>query len=84
LIFDSPPIEGAVDPLILAGIADRVILVVSCLSTRKYQVSWGKRMLDEVGAKTIGVVLNRSTVQTRGYYHYYYGTKSYVEREKVV
>jgi Mrp family chromosome partitioning ATPase/capsular polysaccharide biosynthesis protein len=81
VILDSPPVEGAVDPLILSSITDRAILVVSCFTTRRYQLSWGKRMLEEIGARIAGVVLNRSRVKTRGYYYYYYGAKSYVERE---
>jgi Mrp family chromosome partitioning ATPase len=80
ILLDTPPIESTTDPLLLGTLVERVILVISCWATRKYQLTWGKRMLTDVGAHMAGVVLNKSTIRTKGYYYYYYESKSYVER----
>lgn len=80
ILIDSPPIESTADPLIISSIVDSCIIIVSCWTVRKYQLTWGKRLLSDVGAKITGVVLNKATFQPKGYYYYYYDAKSRVER----
>ena len=46
----------------------------------------GKQILTDVGAKVIGVVLNRATLRSHDYYYYqsYYGDKYYKGSENEV
>ncbi|MDQ7779358.1 MAG: P-loop NTPase [Planctomycetota bacterium] len=77
VLLDTPPLESTADPLILADKVDATILVVGCGATQRHQITWAKRMLQDVEAKMLGVVLNRSAVETREYYYYHYGGKKY-------
>jgi Mrp family chromosome partitioning ATPase len=63
---------------------DACMLVVACLSTTRHQVTWAKRLLQDVEANILGVVLNHATTQSKGYYDYkyqYHGEKYYSQRE---
>ena len=60
IIFDSPPLSGNADTLILSEYVDGVILVVEYGSTEKDHVRKAIALLREVNL--VGVVLNRAAV----------------------
>jgi succinoglycan biosynthesis transport protein ExoP len=58
IILDSPPVLPVSDPLVLASVADGVILVVSGTSTDSRQVSRAVDRLLQVDAPVLGTVFN--------------------------
>ena len=84
IIFDTPPAGVVTDALVLSRYVDGTILVVQQSVTHRNQVRAVKQNFDGVGAKILGVVLNRCSLQDMNdhysyrssYYHYSY-TYSY-------
>lgn len=77
IVIDSPPIASFTDGVLIASLVDGVILVVHGGRTSRQVVKRSRQTLHEVGAKIIGVVLNRAEVQTHDYYYYHYNHKGY-------
>lgn len=69
VLFDTPAIGAVVDAAILAPSADGVLLVVERAKTQEKAVRAAYRQLADVGAKPIGVVMNRA--RQDGSYSYY-------------
>ncbi len=81
VLLDSPPVLAVTDATILATRVAGVLLVIDAGSTRTGPAREGKEALTQVGAKILGVVLNRQKSGRGGYYyHYYYGKEG--ERRK--
>jgi capsular exopolysaccharide synthesis family protein len=77
VLFDSPPSLVVADSAILGTSVDGVLLVCDSGRTRRSDAERAANELRRVGAKLLGVVLNR--VPTRGgdyYYHYRYYRES--------
>ena len=72
LIFDTPPILSVTDAAILAQEVDGVILVLASGKVKKDYAKRAKELLDQVGAKILGAVLNKVKVETSEYYYNYY------------
>lgn len=75
VLIDAPPIGIVTDGAILASICDGTIFTVGSGQAQIEQAKKAKEMLDKVGSKTIGVVLNKLKVTKRNYntyYNYYY------------
>jgi polysaccharide biosynthesis transport protein len=74
VIFDSPPIAPVTDAVVLATHVDGTLLVVRALKTSKDLAKRGVRLLNQVGARVIGAVINAVDVgrAAYGYYQYYY------------
>lgn len=69
LIIDAPPVLPVTDAVILATIADGVILVVSAGKTLDTHITGAADQLEEVNARLLGVVLNRlAKRETSAYY----------------
>ncbi len=71
VIIDSPPVLAVSDALLLANIADGVVLVVQSRRSREDQAHAAIMRLQQVGAVILGAVLNRGEVDHE-YYHYAY------------
>jgi capsular exopolysaccharide synthesis family protein len=74
IIFDSPPLLGLSDSLILSTVSDGVIMVVRSDSTPKDAALQARKSLQGVNAKILGVVLNdiKQSNLKYGSYSYYY------------
>ncbi|KJR46661.1 Tyrosine-protein kinase EpsD [Desulfosporosinus sp. I2] len=72
ILIDTPPIVAVTDPAILAQDVDGVILVMASGEVHKDYAQSAKELLDKVGAKILGVVLNKADMKTSDYYYYYY------------
>ena len=59
IVIDGPPVNRYADASVLATKVDGVILVVEADSTPVVEAEAAKRQLDKVGARILGVVLNR-------------------------
>jgi polysaccharide biosynthesis transport protein len=69
VIIDSPPIASFTDGVLISSIVDGVLLVVQGGRTSRQVVRRTRQMLQEIGAKIIGVVLNKVDVSSQGYYY---------------
>ena len=80
VILDSPPVLSVADSRLLATAVDGVVLVVKGGETPKEAVQRTSRLLQEVHAHVIGVLLNSVDIRSADYYYYskYYGySKNY-------
>jgi len=59
IVVDGPPVNAYADASVLATKVDGVILVVEADRTSVSDAETAKRQLDKVGARILGVVLNR-------------------------
>ncbi|WP_088188387.1 CpsD/CapB family tyrosine-protein kinase [Desulfosporosinus sp. FKA] len=82
ILIDTPPVVAVTDAAILAQEADGVIMVVASGEVSKEYAQTAKEQLDKVGAKILGVVLNKVDVKTGDYYYYYYYHGSQDKRKK--
>ncbi len=73
VIIDSPPVMPVSDARLLSTMVDGVVLVVNGQTTPREIVRGTRARLEQVGAKILGVVLNRVDVHRSGYGYYYYG-----------
>lgn len=71
ILFDSPPALAVTDAAILARQVDGVVLVVDSGVTRRQTALNTRETLEKVGARVLGVTLNRLKPQASGYYYQY-------------
>ena len=81
IVIDSPPITLVTDSVILGSMVDGVLLVVQGDRTSRELVRRSQRLLNEVGARIFGVILNNVNVKPEDYYYYqsYYGSRYYAD-----
>lgn len=80
LVIDSPPILPITDAAILATQVDGVVLVIRAFKTNKELARQARRVLEGVGGRVFGCVLNAvdlSRVEYKYYYYQYYKQASY-------
>ena len=84
LVIDSPPIIPVTDAMILSTLVDGVVFVVANSQTPRAAVTRARKNLHTVGAKVLGIVLNKVDVRRDGYYGYYgyYGSEYYGSESK--
>ena len=69
IIIDSPPIAAFTDSVLISSMVDGVLLVIHGGQSSREIARRSQKMLQEVGARVLGVVLNN--VNLRSYdYHY--------------
>lgn len=72
VLFDSPPVLAVADAAVLAGKVDATILVVDAGKTRRHALRRAADTLGRSRTRVVGVVLNKLTARSRGYYDYGY------------
>jgi capsular exopolysaccharide synthesis family protein len=70
IIIDSPPVASFTDGVLLSSLADGVILVVHGGRASRAIVRRARQLLQDVGAKVFGVVLNNVNMHSDDYYYY--------------
>lgn len=80
VLLDAPPVIAVTDAQILSTVVEGVLLVASYAQTEKFGLLKSKELLDKVGAKILGVIMNKVPEKSGGYYGKYYG--SYYDEEK--
>jgi capsular exopolysaccharide synthesis family protein len=70
IIIDSPPIGSFTDGVLVSTMVDGVMLVVHSGRTSRSVVRRARQVLQEVGAKIFGVVLNKVNLREHDYYYY--------------
>ena len=71
VVIDSPPIASFTDGVLLSSICDGVVLVVHANQCSRKVVLRSRQSLEDVGAKIIGIVLNRVDMRSSDYYYGY-------------
>jgi receptor protein-tyrosine kinase len=69
IVIDSPPVLAVSDALLLANVADGVVVVAEKKRTREDQLHTATQRLHDAGATVLGAVLNRGDVDHE-YDHY--------------
>jgi capsular exopolysaccharide synthesis family protein len=77
IVIDSPPIASFTDGVLIASMVDGVILVVHSGKSSRQIVRRSRQLLNEIGAKIFGVVLNNVNLRAQDNYYYY---QSYYHR----
>ncbi len=87
IVFDSPPVLGFADSIILSTAIDGMILVIVGGKTPRETLQRAKELLLQANAKILGVVINRVNIERSEYgyyyyrYHYYYGKEGKKKKE---
>jgi|GEM_PF-92006 len=68
IIIDTPPVIAVTDAQILASLSDGCLLVVASSQVEREAVVKTKLLLEKVNANILGVVLNKSEAEKKGYY----------------
>ncbi|TET23680.1 MAG: polysaccharide biosynthesis tyrosine autokinase [Candidatus Cloacimonadota bacterium] len=79
IIFDSPPIMIVADAVVLSRNIDGVLLIVEAKKTRRDAIREAKTVIEHVGGRVLGAVLNKARFSRldhlygsySGYYYYY-------------
>lgn len=79
VVVDSPPVSSFTDGVLISTMVDGVLLVVHGGKSSRHVVKRSRQLLQDVGAKIFGVVLNNVNLQSHDYYYYqrYYGSHYY-------
>lgn len=77
VVVDSPPIASFTDGVLIASMVDGVILVVHSGRSSRQVIKRSRQLLQDVGAKILGVVLNNVNLRSQDNYYYY---QSYYHR----
>jgi capsular exopolysaccharide synthesis family protein len=78
IVVDSPPIASFTDGVLIASMVDGVILVVHAGKSSRQVIRRSRQILQDVGAKIFGVVLNNVNLRSQDNYYYY---QSYYHRD---
>lgn len=73
VIIDSPPVAAFTDGVLIATMVDGVLLVVQSGKSSRKVVARTRKLLQDVGARIIGVVLNKVEAAGSSSYYYYSG-----------
>ncbi len=71
ILIDAPPVLAVTDAQVLAALCGNVILVASYGEAEKDDVVSAKELIDKVGAKILGVIINKVPNKAKKYYSYY-------------
>jgi succinoglycan biosynthesis transport protein ExoP len=79
VVIDSPPVTSFTDGVLISTMVDGVLLVVHGGKSSRHVVRRSRQLLQDVGAKIFGVVLNNVNLQSNDYYYYqrYYSQNYY-------
>jgi capsular exopolysaccharide synthesis family protein len=69
VIIDSPPILAMADTPVLASIVEHVVLVLAAEVATRPAVARAIDQVNGVGAKVVGVVLNKVNLERNSYYY---------------
>ncbi len=79
VVVDSPPVSSFTDGVLISSMVDGVLLVVHGGKSSRHVVRRSRQLLQDVGAKIFGVVLNNISSQPHDYSYYqrYYNQQHY-------
>ena len=71
IVIDSPPVASFTDGVLISLMADGVLMVVHGGKSSSVVVRHARQQLRNVGAKILGVVMNKVDLHDSDYYYYY-------------
>ncbi len=79
IVIDTPPVGSFTDGVLAATLVDGVLLVVNSGKTSRAAARRAKQILQDVGAKVFGVILNNVNLRESDFYYYrsYYAQTYY-------
>ncbi len=77
VVIDSPPVLAVTDAAVLSRRVEGVLLVVDAGRTRRGHLKQSIQQLESANAHIMGMVLNRLSPRSDGYYTYYYYRHAY-------
>ena len=79
IVIDTPPVGSFTDGVLASTLVDGVLLVVHSGKTSRGVARRTKQLLQDVGAKVFGVILNNVNLREHDYYYYrsYYSQSYY-------
>lgn len=83
VILDTPPMGLVTDAQILSKYVDGVLLVVASNQVERNTIVKTKKILEEIEANVIGVVLNKVKINTKDEYYYAYEDENREQESKV-
>src|SRR5882724_1212952 len=81
VVIDTPPIASFTDGVLMATISDGVILVIHANECSRKVVQRSRQALFDVGAKVLGVVLNRVNLRSTDYHYSYRYYSTYYNKD---
>jgi capsular exopolysaccharide synthesis family protein len=72
IVIDSPPVASFTDSVLISSLVDGVLLVVHGGRASRGIVRRSRQVLQDVGAKIFGIVLNNVNLDSSDYYYKYY------------
>lgn len=75
ILLDAPPVLAVTDAQVLSTYCDGVVFVASYGQAEKQAVVRAKELIDKVGGKILGVVINKVPENSKSYYYYNYEYK---------
>ena len=72
IIVDTSPVLPVSDPLVVAQLADGVVMVANAVATPRQQVRTAVARLEYARGKILGIVLNRIKIHSPDYQYYYH------------
>jgi len=84
IVVDAPPVLGISDASVISQEVDVTLLLVQHRRYPRNVCQRAKRVIDEVGGKLFGVILNNVNIKTDDNYYYYagYSTSYYGHRKR--
>jgi capsular exopolysaccharide synthesis family protein len=72
VLFDTPPCLPVTDAQVLAAKVEGVLLVAEMGEAKKAEVKHARELFDRAHARMVGLVFNKISEGSGGYYYYYY------------
>lgn len=72
VLIDTPPLVGISDSSIIAKETDGAIIVVQYRKYPREMLSKARQMIESLGVKVVGAVLNNINIMRDDYYYYYH------------
>lgn len=70
IIIDTPPVNSVTDAQIFAEHAGYAVMVVDVENNNKKEVKKAKMLIENSGAKILGIILNKVEYEPNKYYEY--------------
>jgi capsular exopolysaccharide synthesis family protein len=75
ILLDAPPVLAVTDAQILSTFCNGVVFVAGFGQAEKHAIVMAKELIDKVGGKIIGVVINKVPSNSKNHYYYNYEYK---------
>ncbi|MCM8711384.1 CpsD/CapB family tyrosine-protein kinase [Clostridium sp. SYSU_GA19001] len=75
ILLDAPPVLAVTDAQLLSTFCSGVVFVAGYGQAEKHAIVRAKELIDKVGGKILGVVINKIPAKSKSYYYYSYDYK---------